>query len=354
MEDKNVSRITKRCFAISLIFVAVVIGIFLVYLKISPHPALARLSLSNLRGLRDRLYYKKWNETMEDVTGTQVVSSYQSDPNYTTPITITAEMTPVPSLMAIETILLAKDEPKLSNPFEFDKEGPDEQFKRSCSKAEIKHYVDLLRKVGELLKKANITYFMYSGTLLGSYRHFGFIPWDDDIDIMVPYPDRAKTKKALSVPGYECVTNQGARWKFNDKRDKLIRKSLQWRWPFVDITFYKEDQNNVWDSDTTNFGPYVYNKSWVFPLTKRPFEGYWFPAPKNTKKCLENNIDLSMCVTASWNHRHEHHISKVYRKKCDEFRLYHAFVNRTRLPNGKVKEMLTFGSRVLQTVLFDS
>ena len=37
----------------------------------------------------------------------------------------------------------------------------------------------------DLLDRAGIPYFMHSGTALGVVRHKGFIPWDDDFDIMV-------------------------------------------------------------------------------------------------------------------------------------------------------------------------
>lgn len=49
--------------------------------------------------------------------------------------------------------------------------------------------LEMLQYVAEFCDKRNIRYFLSDGTLLGAVRHKGFIPWDDDVDISMPYKD---------------------------------------------------------------------------------------------------------------------------------------------------------------------
>ncbi len=43
----------------------------------------------------------------------------------------------------------------------------------------------LLREFDRVCKVLNISYVLYAGTLLGAVRHEGFIPWDDDLDVLM-------------------------------------------------------------------------------------------------------------------------------------------------------------------------
>lgn len=43
----------------------------------------------------------------------------------------------------------------------------------------------LLREFDRVCRELNIPYVLFAGTLLGAVRHQGFIPWDDDLDVLM-------------------------------------------------------------------------------------------------------------------------------------------------------------------------
>ena len=69
------------------------------------------------------------------------------------------------------------------------------------SKNEIKEIqLKILKSVHLFCTSRNIRYSLAYGTLLGAIRHKGYIPWDDDVDIMMPRPDYECFLK--EYPGY--------------------------------------------------------------------------------------------------------------------------------------------------------
>ncbi len=52
--------------------------------------------------------------------------------------------------------------------------------------------IELLDAFDVICRKENLRYSLGGGTLLGAVRHQGYIPWDDDIDVMMPRPDYDK------------------------------------------------------------------------------------------------------------------------------------------------------------------
>ena len=62
--------------------------------------------------------------------------------------------------------------------------------------------VDILQSLHNFCERNHITYFLDCGTLIGCIRHGGFIPWDDDIDILMPRKDFEKLVSTYDEDGF--------------------------------------------------------------------------------------------------------------------------------------------------------
>lgn len=56
--------------------------------------------------------------------------------------------------------------------------------------------LDMLKEIDRVCQKHRIAYALFAGTLLGAVRHGGFIPWDDDLDVVFPRAEYARFLRA--------------------------------------------------------------------------------------------------------------------------------------------------------------
>jgi hypothetical protein len=162
------------------------------------------------------------------------------------------------------------------------------------------------------LDRINATYFMTSGTLLGSYRHHGRIPWDDDVDLIISGADKPRVLGALSnySPEYGLYMmgwspDDNLHWKFYSTSGQNV-PLRSYRWPYVDLLFYEENDYYIWN-ESPWFADERWPKSAVFPLVRRPFEGLWLPAPCDTAAVLAVNFHRPTddCVSRSRTHSYD-------------------------------------------------
>lgn len=113
--------------------------------------------------------------------------------------------------------------------------------------------VELLNSVSEFCEKNNLEYFLAYGTLIGAVRHKGFIPWDDDIDLIMKRAD------------YETFIST-----FNDHHEVhkvyTSRNTAWYPFPYAKIsherTVLKEENDNMTEDIGVNID--------LFPLDFMP------------------------------------------------------------------------------------
>ena len=63
----------------------------------------------------------------------------------------------------------------------------------------------IMQVIHKICVEQNLKYSLFYGTLIGAIRHKGFIPWDDDLDIVMPRCDYDKLAEYFKIHAYELL-----------------------------------------------------------------------------------------------------------------------------------------------------
>ena len=135
--------------------------------------------------------------------------------------------------------------------------------------------LDVLKEFIRICEQNNLNYWVDAGTLLGSVRHQGFVPWDDDLDVSLTKDDYQKFKKIVEK---ELSEN----FYFSDDWPGLSRIKSKNSNEVLDIFMYdvKGDFMRIHQLDDNferDFEPIPYNI--VFPTIDLFFENIKVKAP---------------------------------------------------------------------------
>lgn len=103
----------------------------------------------------------------------------------------------------------------------------------------------LIKEFDVICRTNNIKYTLAGGSLLGAVRHKGFIPWDDDFDVALDYPNFLKLKEVLKTLNHPWITADLPDYtnesfyrefiKIYDSRTTFVESDYRVRGIFLDI-----------------------------------------------------------------------------------------------------------------------
>lgn len=99
--------------------------------------------------------------------------------------------------------------------------------------------LNLLKVFDTFCNNNGLRYYVCGGGCIGAVRHHGFIPWDDDIDVMMPRSDYEKLKALWSSQIDE------SKYRFNDNSEETYLHTMWASISDEETTFIKERQKDL-------------------------------------------------------------------------------------------------------------
>ena len=198
----------------------------------------------------------------------------------------------------------------------------------------VKSLMNLMEKTIKFLEDNGITYWLDGGTLLGAMRTGNFIPWDDDVDLAIPYESYIKLKQIIK--SYPKEYDNNIKYRICEKYDIkftefMVKTPVDSTKPFflktfhmdgkldkdvfVDLMIYFMIDNNKYVCNLIMWkNVYVYNIEDIYPLKRINFENNKYYSVKNPIPYLNNAYwfwrDLALA-----SHGHFKHLTTTRNKQ---------------------------------------
>lgn len=125
-------------------------------------------------------------------------------------------------------------------------------MRKICDIREVNSILyDILCYFDDFCKKNGIKYYLSNGTLLGAAKYNDFIPWDDDVDVLMPREDYDRLMKSTDVN--------------NGKYRLLCEEQIPlWRLPYAKLS----NEDTVVNEGDYDFGLSFGLSMDIFPIDK--------------------------------------------------------------------------------------
>ncbi|MBW1851423.1 MAG: LicD family protein [Deltaproteobacteria bacterium] len=195
-----------------------------------------------------------------------------------------------------------------------------EYFKKTGFFDQKDEALKLLKDADEILTTEGVDYCLMFGTLLGLLRHNDFIPWDDDLDIIIfdieGFEKRCRllfeTKGYLLFKDIRMLSpipflpffkiRKQCGYRIYHKTGKDI-PGVSWKFPWLGIWVH----NLKGKAMTLPPEKIVYNKEDFFSLQRKSFHDFSVLIPNKFEKILNTyfkcNDWMEYCIPSALNHR---------------------------------------------------